>query len=236
MMAFHTAAQMDAAMEQAKHDAAVGKGAGEAYSEASNGTYGSGLSSDEAAGRLGLTSGPGVVGAFAQDHAPLVCGGGGPQCASRPYGSSPMDKLAAEFLERTSPAVELGGQTIAESILAVSSPEHAAHIIETASGSYRLDFTVVSEGDWSIVEVASPRLSAGERWVGTIHTHPGSRRSTVVQSVLDGTTARSFARLSGGTFNHSYVIGPSGKGPYFGIIVFSPTPRQGVLTAVGFTP
>ena len=51
-------------------------------------------------------------------HVPATCGGpGNPICGTRSIGSSPMDALVHEFLNRLSPDPALAGMTIAETIV-----------------------------------------------------------------------------------------------------------------------
>jgi hypothetical protein len=141
-----------------------------------------------------------------------------------------MDNLILEFLNRTSPDPVLSGMTVAESIIAPAAPEHAAYIIRTPSGGYRLGETMTSGADWSTVSVQRPQLAPGEQHIGMIHTHPGSATDQLAQSRMDIGTANRWAR--GGPFNSSYVVGPSGLGPYFGVILFQPSPAPGSLTTL----
>lgn len=190
-------------------------------------------------GRTAVQEGAGVFGQ--QSDAPAICGPAGgpgaPACGSRPFGSSPMDRLVIEFLNRQSLAPEVPG-TIADTTVAPTAPEHNAPIIRTATGGFRLGPTNVSPpGQWTRVEVPRPVLGPGEQWVGSIHSHLGGPGELLAQSRdIDIPTARGFANEARSTFRSSYVVGPSGQGPYFGVIVFEPRPAPGRLLTLGVGP
>ncbi len=167
------------------------------------------------------------------DHRGAQCGiPGAPGCGSRSFGSSPMDKLIPEFLDRTSPDATLQGMTVRESITALSAPEHAAHIIRMPGGGYRLGPTMTSGADWGTVDVPGPELAKGEQYVGLMHTHPNPPTAPLAQSQMDLTAANNWANARGSNFATSYVIGPSGKGPYLGVIEFRPKPSPGMLNTL----
>jgi len=227
---------------------AVGHGLSGAFmTPLTGGDLGENIVSGAVAGALGamfalaaqseqyLSQADGATETFGQavDHNGAICGtAGAPACGSRTYGSSPMDKLILEFLNRTSPDPTLQGATIAESAVNPNSPEHAAQIIRTAGGGYRLGPTITSGVDLTTVQVPRPQLGPGEQYVGLIHTHPDLLNAPLLQSQMDLRAATNFARQTNGTFTSSYVVGPSGKGPYFGVIEFRPLPRPGVLNTV----
>ena len=89
---------------------------------------------------------------------------------------------------------------------------------------------MTSGADWSTVNIPQPALAPGEQYVGLIHSHPGLPTDPLAQSQMDLTAARNWANA--GQFNSSYVVGPSGQGPYFGVIVFQPRSPPGTLTTL----
>jgi hypothetical protein len=146
-----------------------------------------------------------------------------------------MDQMVLKFLNSQSIAPEYPG-TILDTITNPAAPEHAAHIIRTADGRYRLDVLQISGLDTSTVTVRRPTLNPGENWVGTIHDHPQLPTEELVQSNgMDLPTARRFNRIAP-TFGASYVVGPSGVGPYVGVVVFEPQPGPGSLVTLGVGP
>lgn len=171
---------------------------------------------------------------------PATCGGPGePRCDKRRFGSSPMDRIVVDFINRRSEDVAWG--TIGESLLDPSAPEHAAPIIRTAQGKLRLGKVTTSKpGDHKFVTVQIPTLEnktlkPGEEFVGIIHGHPGPRQGVLLaqSKTPDLPGARTLAD-SHPTFRSSYVVGPSGKGPYYGVIEFTPRPAPGSL--IDLTP
>lgn len=173
-------------------------------------------------------------GTFGQDpHAPATCNGPGePTCATRKFGSSPLDQLVIRFLNSGHPAPGFNG-TVADHTVEPGAPEVVAQIIQRADGTYRLsELGYSSFDDMTRVNFQLERLGSGERLVGMIHNHPGSINDVLAQSRgIDLPTARRLARLSP-AFTGSYVVGPSGRGPYFGIIVFEPAAIPNLLTTV----
>lgn len=176
-----------------------------------------------------------MQGAFGQTNQPATCDDVGGNCRSRRFGSSPLDQIVLDFLNTQSHAAEAPG-TIGDTLTAIAAPEHVAAIIQTASGGFRLGRVQVSTVDWDAVTFQEPTLATGERWVGVIHSHPGSPTDILAQSrAPDLVTARRFAGRQP-TFRSSYVVGPSGRGPYLGVIVFEPRPNPGALVTLEIVP
>jgi hypothetical protein len=128
--------------------------------------------------------------------------------------------------------------TVLDTITNPNAPEHVTNIIQGSSGQYRLDSLSISYIDPTVVTNYSPNLNAGERWVGVIHDHPALPDEELAQSNgIDLPTARTIRDSPlGKNLKASYVVGPSGKGPYLGIIVFEPRPGFGSLVNVGTGP
>jgi hypothetical protein len=146
-----------------------------------------------------------------------------------------MDQIIKTFLNSQSIAPEYPG-TVADTLVNPDAPEHAANIVRTANGGFRLDVLQVSHIDTSRIFVNPPKLNPGERWVGLIHSHPQLPTETLAQSEgIDLPAARALSRTNV-NFSSSYVIGPSGAGPYLGVIVFRPLPGPGALITLGVGP
>jgi len=129
-----------------------------------------------------------------------------------------MDQIVQKFLNSQSVAVEYPG-SILDSITNSAAPEHVANIIRMANGQFRLDPLQISHWhDTSVVRIGPPEhLNAGETWVGTIHSHPQLPSEVLAQSEgYDLRTARAFRGINR-NFTASYVVGPSGVGPYVGV-------------------
>jgi hypothetical protein len=170
-------------------------------------------------------------------HNAARCGGSGqPVCGARKFGSDPMDQVVFDFLNAQSQAPEYPG-TVADTITNPNAPEHAASIIQDAHGHLRLGPIAVSYIDTSMVFLKPPQLDPGERWVGVIHDHPSLPSDVLAQSEgHDLPGARNIrASAQGRNFRSSYVVGPSGQGPYLGVIVFQPSPSPGALVTLGIS-
>lgn len=118
-----------------------------------------------------------------------------------------------------------------------TAPEHAANIIQDKHEHLRLGPIAVSYIDNSMVFIDPPQLDPGERWVGVIHDHPALPSDALAQSEGHDLPAARNIRASapGRNFRASYVVGPSGEGPYLGVIVFQPSPTPGALVTLGIS-
>jgi len=212
-----------------------GGGIGIAQATATLNGFGATGSSAAPKGAFGAGSQGGLSGGFGQTNEPATCADVGGNCSRRRFGSSPMDQIVLDFLNTQSHAPEAPG-TIGDTLTAIAAPEHVAAIIQTAEGGFRLGPVQVSTVDWDAVLFRTPTLATGERWVGVIHSHPGAPTDILAQSrAPDLVTARRFAGQQP-TFRSSYVVGPSGRGPYLGVIVFQPNPNPGALITLGVAP
>jgi hypothetical protein len=138
-----------------------------------------------------------------------------------------MDRLILDFINARSrdPVYT----TIAESIVQ-GGPEHGAPIIESADGRLRLGEISMSGADSSTVHINYPRLPEGERYVGQIHSHPGSSHGLNLghSADMDVPGLRTVARnlRPNPTAFRSYVVAV-GRGPYFGAHTFEVVPHPG---------
>ena len=163
-------------------------------------------------------------------HQGVRCGTGAPACGSRPFGSSPLDHLVSDFLDKPSPEPFLAGRSIADATLDPNTPEHAAWLIQGADGTLSQGHTMTSGTNWATIDLKHADLNKGENVVGAVHTHPGAVE--VVQSEMDIQTVRGLAGRNR-MFSQSFVVGPSRKGPYFEVLSFEPRPSPGKLITVG---
>lgn len=155
-------------------------------------------------------------------------------------------KLVLNFLDRRSlhPVFATIRDTLRE-----SAQEHGAAIFRRNDGSFRLGETFSHPTDIGIVRIGRPLpcnkpharegeqcVARDEQWVGTIHTHPepgvqpprlcqGNILCPLCLSNSDVANARDLAATPPRTFTHKYVVGPSGVGPSFGVVVFEPQVR-----------
>jgi hypothetical protein len=150
-----------------------------------------------------------------------------------------LDRVVLEFLRLRS--LDPIYATVEDTLLDPTAPEHIATIIETAEGKYRLGELNISEvADYGSVNVRIPSVAAGtlkpgEKFVGVIHTHPGPRTGEILAQSRDvDIPVATRLALSGNAFRWSYVVGPSGQGPYYGVELFQPLEggRLGTLTSL----
>lgn len=165
-----------------------------------------------------------------------TCGGHHePRCGKRSLRPD-EEAMVRRFLDSPSPDPGLVGMTIADTIVSpLGTPEHVAAIFRRTDGSLRLGAVFTSRTNPGVVHLQSPPLcnkphaqngehcvAGDEAWIGAIHTHPGSTTTALCQSSSpDLPAARGFA-TNHPTFTHSYVVGASGYGPYFGVVLFEP--------------
>jgi hypothetical protein len=205
IMAFHTAAQMDAAMEQAKHDAAVGKGAGEAYSEASNGG----------------TARPGHASAGQAAHAALAQEVPASVATNREHGGLIYRKGGRYF---ATPAV-VGSEGVVEVWDAKSSVPAGATIV----GDYHTHpATVIGEPWWTNGETFSGYggLSYVPEELAKFVSDGILDKTDIYGAVIDIRTRQG---LDAGAFT-SFISTPSGRFGVHnvasgGLFYFSPDPR-----------
>jgi outer membrane protein OmpA-like peptidoglycan-associated protein len=163
-----------------------------------------------------------------------------PTCGKKRLMQPREQEIVANFVNRESPDPAFD-MTIGRTIVDNKSIEHAALIFRRNDGSFRMGATASSqitaneETSPSNIFLRSPVpcnkphakegedcVAGDEQWVGMIHSHTGATTPLCQSLKPDLPSARDFAAMPPGTFTHSYVVGASGVGPFFGAVLFEP--------------